>query len=440
MIRIDLRRLILWISLLSIMLVLAGGLHASYLVQRDLLLHNAQEDNRAYASKLAATTEYFLNDLRRYLAFSAEMLADMQAHPELMAEETRRQETQLGHFNSSFIVSPQGKVLSASASVPDLLGRQMHSTAAQDAIQTQRPTISEPFQGRSGRWLILYTHPIFSADKRYIGYIAGTLYLHQDNVLDRLLGQHFHRDDSVLRVMDRNGTLIYDRDRSMLGKPAAELQALAPAARRDGRIALRRRSRPRHAGRLCAGAEHGLEPHRTATGGGHAAAPERPAARHRPQHPASAAVVHRVALAAVQADRQAAGRTCRLRQAHAGPGFRRRHTRRALLVLRGDPAQARTTDGPGVHAPQDARPAPQERHRHVDRPAQPPRPGRSHGDAAGRGHAGRHRGHRHRSLQEHHDRYGHAAGDRALQRLAKQMADSARASDTRWPARAAKNS
>ena len=161
MIRIDLRRLILWISLLSIMLVLAGGLHASYLVQRDLLLHNAQEDNRAYASKLAATTEYFLNDLRRYLAFSAEMLADMQAHPELMAEETRRQETQLGHFNSSFIVSPQGKVLSASASVPDLLGRQMHSTAAQDAIQTQRPTISEPFQGRSGRWLILYTHPIF---------------------------------------------------------------------------------------------------------------------------------------------------------------------------------------------------------------------------------------------------------------------------------------
>ena len=38
------------------------------------------------------------------------------------------------------------------------------------------------------------------------------------------------------------------------------------------------------------------------------------------------------------------------------------------------------------------------------------------------------------------DRYGHAAGDRALQRLAKQMADSARASDIRWPARAAKNS
>ena len=55
MFRLDLRRLILWICLLSVVLVLAGGLHASYLVQRDLLLHNALEVNRAYASKLAGT-------------------------------------------------------------------------------------------------------------------------------------------------------------------------------------------------------------------------------------------------------------------------------------------------------------------------------------------------------------------------------------------------
>lgn len=111
MIRIDLRRLILWISLLSIFLVLAAGLHASYLVQRDLLLHNALESNRVYAAKLAATTEYFLGDLRRHLAYSADMLADLEPHPELMSLETRRLEEQLGHFNSSFVVSAQGKVL-----------------------------------------------------------------------------------------------------------------------------------------------------------------------------------------------------------------------------------------------------------------------------------------------------------------------------------------
>ena len=182
MFRIDLRRLILWISLLSVILVLAGGLHASYLVQRDLLLHNALEVNRVYASKLASATDTFLTDVRRYLAYSADVLADMEARPALMAEETRRQQEQLGHFNSSVVVSPQGKVIAVSSAYPELLGQQLTSDASKTAIRTKQPIISEPYQTSTGRWLILYSYPIFSRDYRYLGYIAGTLYLHEDNV------------------------------------------------------------------------------------------------------------------------------------------------------------------------------------------------------------------------------------------------------------------
>ena len=125
----------------------------------------------------------------------ADVLADMETHPGLMASETRRQEEQLGHFNSSFVVSAQGEVLAVSTSYPQLRGQHMTSDAARTALTTRRPFISEPFRASNGRWLILYTHPIFSRDYRYLGYIAGTLYLHEDNVLDRLLGQHFNRDD-----------------------------------------------------------------------------------------------------------------------------------------------------------------------------------------------------------------------------------------------------
>lgn len=231
MLRIDLRRLILWISLLSIFLVLAAGLHASYLVQRDLLLHNALESNRVYAAKLASTTEYFLGDLRRHLAYSADVLADMETQPQLMASEARRLEEQLGQFNSSFVVSPQGKVLAVSTSYPQLKGQQMTSDAARTSLTTRRPFISEPFQASNGRWLILYTHPIFSRDYRYLGYVAGTLYLHEDNVLDRLLGQHFNRDDSLLYVLSRDGTLIYHPDRSRLGHASPDKGALAGALR-----------------------------------------------------------------------------------------------------------------------------------------------------------------------------------------------------------------
>lgn len=231
MFRVDLRRLILWISLLSVLVVLAGGLHASYLVQRDLLLRNAMDTNRIYASKLALTTNALLNDIHRYLTYSADELADMETHPERMAAETRRLEQQMGHFNSSFVASPQGKVLAVSPSYPQLQGHQLVSDAVKQALAVRQPTISEPFKASNGRWQILYTHPIFSRDYRYLGFIAGSLYLHEDNVLDRLLDEHFYRDGSFLYVIDRNGTLIYHPNRALLGKPAPDNDTFAAARR-----------------------------------------------------------------------------------------------------------------------------------------------------------------------------------------------------------------
>jgi len=231
MFRVDLRRLILWISLLSVVVVLAGGLHASYLVQRGLLLRNAMDTNRIYASKLALTTDALLNDVHRYLSYSADELAGMESHPERMAEETRRQEQQLGLFNSSFVASPQGKVLAVSPSYPQLLGHQLVSNAVKQALAARKPTVSEPFQASNGRWQILYTQPIFSRDFRYLGFIAGSLYLHEDNLLDRLLDQHFYRDDSFLYVIDRKGTLIYHPNSAQLGKPAPDNETFAAARR-----------------------------------------------------------------------------------------------------------------------------------------------------------------------------------------------------------------
>ena len=56
---------------------------------------------------------------------------------------------------------------------------------------------------------ISLSHPIFSADKRYLGYVAGTIYLGSASVLSSLLGQHYYQDGSYLYVVDRQRTLIY---------------------------------------------------------------------------------------------------------------------------------------------------------------------------------------------------------------------------------------
>ena len=53
--RIDLRRLILILAVMSAFVTLANSFYASYRVQRQLLIDNTLEENRVYATKLAAS-------------------------------------------------------------------------------------------------------------------------------------------------------------------------------------------------------------------------------------------------------------------------------------------------------------------------------------------------------------------------------------------------
>ncbi|ANN76784.1 sensor domain-containing diguanylate cyclase [Bordetella flabilis] len=220
MFRIDLRRLILWLCLASVMLALGNSFYASYQVQRDLLLSNTLQGNRAYAAKLATTTENFIRTVQQELAYSASMLSDMATHPQKAGEETRRLLRQNDHFNSVLIVDAEGRVTAVDPPVPGLLGVRLESEAARLALQSHRPSISEPYFGLTGRWVILNSHPIFDPDGRYAGFIAGTLYLHQENALHDLLGEHYYRDGSYLYVVDRTGKLIYHPDTRRIGQLA----------------------------------------------------------------------------------------------------------------------------------------------------------------------------------------------------------------------------
>ena len=109
--RVDLRRLILCLCLLSVVWALISTLYASYLVQRNILLSHSQEVNRVYASKLASTTEALLEDMGRRLVYSAKQLSMMEQHPELIEQETLRQKEQSNHFNAVLVVSNKGRIL-----------------------------------------------------------------------------------------------------------------------------------------------------------------------------------------------------------------------------------------------------------------------------------------------------------------------------------------
>ncbi|OZI62053.1 sensor domain-containing diguanylate cyclase [Bordetella genomosp. 11] len=221
MFRIDLRRLILWLCLCSVLVALGNSFYASYRVQREILLNNTLEGNRAYAAKLARTTDNFIKTIRQELAYSASMLSDMETGPDRAADETRRLMRQNDHFNSVLVVDATGLIQAVDPPLTGLVGARPDSEAVQRALQSKQPEISEPYMGITGRWVILNSHPIFDRQGRYIGFIAGTLYLHEPNALHLLLGEHYYRDGSYLYVVDRTGKLIYHPDVGRIGESAS---------------------------------------------------------------------------------------------------------------------------------------------------------------------------------------------------------------------------
>ncbi len=73
--RLDLRRLIILLAMLSGLVTLSIGFYASYKVQRESLIDSTLEANRAYAAKLANSTELFFRGAQQQLSVSAESLA-----------------------------------------------------------------------------------------------------------------------------------------------------------------------------------------------------------------------------------------------------------------------------------------------------------------------------------------------------------------------------
>lgn len=55
----------------------------------------------------------------------------------------------------------------------------------------------------------MISHPIFDSTGNYLGYVAGTIYLLENNILNELLGEHFYQDGSYVFVVDGEGNIIY---------------------------------------------------------------------------------------------------------------------------------------------------------------------------------------------------------------------------------------
>lgn len=216
--RINLRGLVLALTVVSAVAATANALYASYRVQREQLIANTLEANRVYAAKLAESAGNFLKGAQQQLAYSARHLAMRIDEPQILAAEVVRVQEQTDSFNSVGIVSADGVILATTQNFRNFLGARVDSPGSRAALQARQPVISKPYVSIAGNMLINLSHPIYSNEGRYLGYLAGTIYLRNESALQNLLGKHHYQDGSYLFVVDGDGHLIYHIDAGRIGE------------------------------------------------------------------------------------------------------------------------------------------------------------------------------------------------------------------------------
>ncbi|AKQ56480.1 sensor domain-containing diguanylate cyclase [Bordetella hinzii] len=216
--RLDLRRLTLGLSILSLLLALAGALYASTVVQREILLSSSLEDNRAFAQKLARGADIFLRECLNELSYSARLIGSDGASEQSVRREVERLKHQSGRFNAAAFINAEGVIADIVPAEPGVIGRRISTTEMEQALASRLPRISDPFLSPGGRWIIALSQPVFLPDGRFGGFVLGLLFLHERNALGEMLGEQIHRNGSYQYVVDRRGVLLFHPNLRRVGQ------------------------------------------------------------------------------------------------------------------------------------------------------------------------------------------------------------------------------
>lgn len=218
MFRIDLRRLILTLCLVSVTAAMLNGLYSSLVVQHDVLVQNTLETNRAYALKLANTTGQMLENARASLRYGAGVLGEARGDLAVARREVERLQHQASFFNSVIAFDSEAVTRAKTAGSTLVLGEPIRAPEALATHARRQSHVSEPYVSSTGRWVLTLWEPAFAPDGSYHGMVVGTIYLHEDNILGDLLGEQSHRDGSYVYVVDHSGKLIYHPQRVRIGE------------------------------------------------------------------------------------------------------------------------------------------------------------------------------------------------------------------------------
>jgi diguanylate cyclase (GGDEF)-like protein len=222
--KITIQALILTLMTFAMLGTFVGSVFSSVIVSKENLENNYLKENQYYAQKLASTTNSLFTNMLKTLNANGSYLSSMMVSKDIQTihGEMARMNAATDYFNSVLLVDQTGTILSNTPN-QNLEGQKLFTTGGKEALSKKTPLISQPYLGITGKLLILVSYPIFAPDGSYLGFIAGTIYLNEENSLKKILGLHpEHFNQSYVYVVDSSGNIIYHPDSKRINDNARQ--------------------------------------------------------------------------------------------------------------------------------------------------------------------------------------------------------------------------
>jgi diguanylate cyclase (GGDEF)-like protein len=204
---------------LTVLTTVAISSMVAYQSEKKSLTRMTFQLNQMYSEKISDTANGIFVDMKKSLAVMGQYLSKDLSRPDLHEQLDLFQQTKPS-FNSVFVLDKNGVLLEATGESQSKIGSVLLSDGTKQALKEKRPLISEPFvSAATNKLIVMVSEPLYDSSGNYMGYLGGSIRLHETNIFQTVLGSEANRaDGSYAYVTSSTGILLYHPDADRIGE------------------------------------------------------------------------------------------------------------------------------------------------------------------------------------------------------------------------------
>ncbi|WP_062198129.1 sensor domain-containing diguanylate cyclase [Massilibacterium senegalense] len=216
---LSLRTLILLFTLIPLIILIIYHLSVSYSINKQTLTEEVLKTNEAYAKKVAKTTEDYFQTMTQVMEANSRYIATCDGLTPCIEEELHRLSIQFPYFDAILITNKENEVMATSSDRAKIIGEKINEKEIQSAFKTQKTFISKPFPSMLKNDLqVMVAVPIIDENNEFQGFISGLFFIKKENIITKLMEDHYYNQYSNVYVIDEEGKIIYHKYQSKIFK------------------------------------------------------------------------------------------------------------------------------------------------------------------------------------------------------------------------------